>query len=84
MANSKTRQGVGKPAGDSLSLIDLALADLAEQSSEKREGEFTTSEIAQQTGQTVGKARYDAAKMVAIGKWKVRRVDARTAFYRRA
>jgi hypothetical protein len=75
---------VGKPAGDSLSLIDLALADLAENMSEKREGEFTTSEIAQQTGQTVNKARYEASKMVAIGKWKVRRVDARTVFYRRA
>ena len=67
-----------------MSLIDLALADLAENTNQKREGEFTTSEIAKQTGQTVGKARYDAAKMVAIGKWKVRRVDSRTVFYRRA
>ena len=84
MGNNKRRGTVDVPNGNTLSLLDLALADLAEQSKEKREGEFTTSEIAQLTGQSVGNVRHEAHKMVTSGKWLARRVDSRTVFYRRA
>ena len=45
MADNQTRERVGKPAGNTLSAIDLALADLAENTAVKRDGEFTTGDI---------------------------------------
>ena len=70
------------PDGNTLSLIDLALADLAEQNGERREGEFTTSEIAKATGKPMSHVRHDAERMIASGKW-IRRKAGSKIFYSR-
>ena len=68
--------------GNTLSMIDLALADLAETIPVKREGEFTTSEISKATGRSMALVRHDVERMVAIGKWKRRQVAGKV-FYSR-
>ena len=77
------RKRLDQPAGDSLSLIDLALADLAENMNEKREGEFKTSDIVAAKGMHPHAARHECEKMVRDGKW-TRRNAGKFVFYRRA
>ena len=83
MADNQTRERVGKPAGNTLSAIDLALADLAENTAVKRDGEFTTGDISKASGRPVALVRHDADKMVDLGKWLRRKVG-NVVFYRRA
>jgi hypothetical protein len=81
MANSKRRQGLGKPAGDTLSAIDDSLAWLVESAQENciKPGEFTT-EMAIQKLQVAGITETDAAircrfdRMIKSGELKRRKI----------
>jgi hypothetical protein len=84
MGNTKRKRAMDDAPRNTLSLIDLALADLAENTRQKRDGEFTTADISKAKGIPVGQARYEAEKMVRLGTWKSRKVDSRMSFYSRA
>jgi hypothetical protein len=81
MANSKRRQGLGKPAGDTLSAIDDSLAWLVESAQENciKPGEFTT-EMAIQKMQAAGITETDASircrfdRMIKSGELKRRKI----------
>jgi hypothetical protein len=81
MANSKRRQGLGKPAGDTLSKIDDSLAWLVESAQQNciKPGEFTT-EMAIQKMQAAGITETDAAircrfdRMIKAGELKRRKI----------
>jgi hypothetical protein len=81
MANSKRRQGLGKPAGDTLSKIDDSLAWLVESAQENciKPGEFTT-EMAIEKMQAAGITETDAAircrfdRMIKSGELKRRKI----------
>jgi hypothetical protein len=83
MEREKRKRTLVKPARDTLSEIDKALADIAENTAGKKKGEFTTLELSKSSGKHACLVRHDADKMVALGKW-VKRKAGRSVFYRRA
>ena len=83
MASNQGRQGLDKPARDTLSAIDKALEDLVQAASEKQEGEFTLKEVAIASGKDMSYLRHEAERMVKAKIW-IRRKPGGKVFFRRA
>jgi DNA-binding transcriptional regulator PaaX len=81
VGNNKGRRRVDGPNGDTLSLVDRALAEIQKEG--KQPGEFTVSELFNAIDQTIDETtiRSRANRMVREGKW-IRRQSGKSVFYR--